>query len=139
MLDKFVNKVGLDRIAHFGVGGTIGAALALAFIYSLPMGDGILVLTWGNVNVPFVISYVIVAMMACFKEMNDETPDKWDFIASLLGVVFVHVVSLLGWLIHYGNGHDLITSTWGYIVFGVIMAVLAGLWIWWYIRFKRRK
>lgn len=132
MFDKIIKKVGLDRIAHFGVGGAVGAFLAIAFLFSLPMEDGVLRLTWGNIQLPFVLAYVAVGLAALAKErIFDDTLDIWDFAASLLGVVFIHIGGLLGWLLHLGNGRDLITSPWGWAVFGVLFAAAAFLWARW--------
>lgn len=141
MFDKFISKVGLDRIAHFGIGAAIASFLSFMFIFSLPMADGILKLTFWGVQIVFIIGYVMVAILAWFKELNDLTPDKWDFIASILGVVFVHIGGNIGWLFHYGNGsEDLINSTFGWIVFSAIFIVMAVFWTRWLIRFvKSRK
>lgn len=141
MFDKLINKVGLDRIAHFGIGAAIASFLSFMFLFSLPMADGILWLTLWNVQLIFVIGYVVVGILAFFKELNDNTPDKWDFIASMLGVLFVHIGGNIGWLIHYGNGKEsLINSVFGWIVFGVMFVCLTGLWVKWLIKFiKSRK
>lgn len=140
MFDKFISKVGLDRIAHFGIGATIASFLSFMFLFSLPMADGILKLTFWSAQIVFVIGYVIVAILAFFKELNDTTPDKWDFIASMLGVVFVHIGGNIGWLLHLGNGKEsLINATFGWIVFGVVFACLAGLWIKWLIKFTKNR
>lgn len=137
MLDKIITKVGLDRIAHFGVGAAIASFLSFMFLFSLPMADGVLKLTGWSVQIVFVVGYVAVALLAWFKELNDATPDKWDFVASMLGVVFVHLGGNVGWLLHLGNGRDLITSPWGWAAFGVLFAAAAFLWVRWYVRFKR--
>lgn len=141
MLDKLISKVGLDRITHFGIGAAIASFLSFMFTFSLPMSDGILYLTFWNVQLIFVIGYVVVGILAFFKELDDTTPDKWDFIASMLGVVFVHIGGNIGWLIHYGNGSEgLINSTLGWIVFSVVFIVIAVFWTRWLIKFiKDRK
>ena len=83
MFDKIIKKVGLDRIAHFGVGGAVGAFLAIAFLFSLPMEDGVLRLTWGNIQLPFVPAYVAVGLAA--KTSNFGGTDT-----SVLGNIKVH-------------------------------------------------
>lgn len=137
MLDKIIKKVGLDRVAHFGVGGVIGAAFAVAFLYSLPMADGVLKLSWWNIQVPFVLGYAVVFLVALAKEfVFDAAPDKWDFLASILGVVPVHLAGVAGWLLHLCNGHDLITATCGWVGFGILFATAAFFWIRWAVKFK---
>lgn len=136
MIKKLINRIGLDRIAHFGIGAAVASFLSFMFIFSLPMTYGILKLTFWNVQLVFVIGYVMVAILAFFKELNDTTPDKWDFIASMLGVVFIHIGGNIGWLLHLGNGKaNLISTTFGWIVFGVVFVCLAWLWVKWLIRF----
>lgn len=137
MLEKFISKVGLDRIAHFGVGAAIASFLSFMFIFSLPMADGVLRLTFWGVQIVFVVGYVAVALLAWFKELNDAAPDKWDFVASMLGVVFVHLGGNVGWLLHLGNGRDLITTPWGWAAFGAVAVAAAVLWVIWYVRFRR--
>lgn len=139
MFDKFISKVGLDRIAHFGIGAAIASFLSFMFLFSLPMADGILKLTLWNVQLIFVIGYILVAILAFFKELDDITPDKWDFIASMLGVVFVHIGGNIGWLLHLGNGQEgLIHSTWGWVIFGLIFALGAFFWIRWAIKSHKK-
>lgn len=139
MFDKIIKKVGLDRIAHFGIGAAIASFLSFMFLFSLPMADGILKLTLWNVQLIFVIGYILVAILAFFKELDDITPDKWDFIASMLGVVFVHIGGNIGWLLHLGNGQEgLIHSTWGWVIFGLIFALGAFFWIRWAIKSHKK-
>lgn len=139
MFDKFISKVGLDRIAHFGIGAAIASFLSFMFLFSLPMADGILKLTLWNVQLIFVIGYILVAILTFFKELDDITPDKWDFIASMLGVVFVHIGGNIGWLLHLGNGQEgLIHSTWGWVIFGLIFALGAFFWIRWAIKSHKK-
>lgn len=39
---------------------------------------------------------------------------------------------------HFGIGRDLITTPLGWAVFGIVFAILAGLFVWWVIRFNRK-
>lgn len=139
MFENIVKKIGINRIAHFGIGGTLGAALAMAFLHSIPMVDGILYLNWWNVQVPFLFAYLSVFFVELFYEwFIDPSPDKWKFIGCMLGVVSVHIASIIGWLLHFGNGHDLITTPWGWAIFGAVFAVLGFFWIRWVVKFYKK-
>lgn len=69
----------------------------------------------------------------------DSKWDWWDFTATMAGPVFIHICAIAGWLLHFGNGKDLITTPLGWVIFSVIVVALAGLFVWWVIRFNRRK
>lgn len=137
-MEKFIEKVGLDRIAHFGVGAAVCAFLTLMFIFSLPVGGGLEFSWWLAAGAP-ILGYVAVALLAWAKEMNDDTPDWRDFLASMLGCVFVHLGAVIGWLLHFGNGRDLITTWWGWAIFAAAFAALAFLWVRWVVRGRRKR
>lgn len=132
-IDTFIKKVGLDRITHFGIGGAICAFVTLMFIFSLPYGNT-LDLSWKFVLLSPLSGYWVVFIIELCKEfLIDSKPDKWDFLATMLGCVFVHIGAIIGYVFHFGNGKDLITTWWGWLIFGTIMAVLASLWLIWVI------
>lgn len=137
-MEKLINRIGLDRIAHFGVGAAVCGFATLMFVFSLPVGDE-LRCSWPLVALAPAVGYVLVALLAWAKEMNDDAPDRWDFIASMLGCVFVHLGAVIGWLLHFGNGRDLITTWWGWLIFGIIFVALVIAWIIWVRRSLRKK
>ena len=110
-MNNLINKIGIDKIAHFGIGGVICAFITLMFIFSMSYGNT-LELNWSFVLFCPLVGYWFVGILAFFKELNDITPDKKDFFASLLGCVFIHFGAIIGYLFHFGNGKNLITSTW---------------------------
>lgn len=138
MIERLISKIGLDKIAHFGIGAAICAFVTLVFVFSLPIGNT-QEYSWSLVLISPIAGYVLTAIMAWAKEMNDSSPDIKDFIASMLGCVFVHLGAIIGWLIHFGNGKDLITTWWGWVIFGLIMAALLFFWIRWIVRFFKKK
>ncbi len=139
MIEEFINKVGLDRIAHFGIGGVIFAAFNIAFLLSLCAGlmpeptlRDILIAPLGG--------YFVAAFAGFIKEyFIDSKWDWWDIVATMAGPVFIHLCAIAGWLLHFGNGKDLITTPPGWAIFSVIAVALAALFVWWVIRFNRRK
>lgn len=83
-------KVGMDKIAHFGIGGIIGAAIAI-FI-TLAIGD----YGWVVGVYPFV-SHAIVFILSFIKEKFLDDEFNWlDILASVLGSIAVHIAFILG-------------------------------------------
>ena len=69
-LDKFINKVGNDKVLHFLVGAWITALLS-------PIG-------WGAV----VVGFVLVLFLSVIKEVFlDDAMDPWDIVAGVAGSV----------------------------------------------------
>ena len=138
MIEKLINRIGLDRIAHFGIGGGLFAAFNFAFLLSLCSGP-VPEPTWRDVFIAPMGGYFIAALAAFVKEyFIDSRWDWWDFTATMAGPVFIHLCAIAGWLLHFGNGRDLITTPLGWAIFSVIVAALAGLFVWWVIRFNRK-
>jgi len=138
-MEKLINRIGLDRIAHFGIGGVIFAAFNIAFLLSLCSGP-VPEPTWRDIIIAPLGGYFAAAFAGFVKEyFLDSKWDWWDIIATMAGPVFIHLCAIAGWLLHLGNGRDLITTTWGWIVFGAVFAVLAGLWIRWAARSNKKK
>lgn len=87
-------KVGMDKIAHFGIGGIIGAAIAI--VMTLAIGD----YGWVVGVYPF-ISHVVVFILSFVKEKFMDEEYNWlDVLASVLGSVAVHLAFILGLIIN---------------------------------------
>lgn len=83
-------KVGMDKIAHFGIGGIIGAAIAI--VITLARGD----YGWVVGVYPF-ISHAIVFILSFVKEQFMDEEYNWlDILASVLGSISVHIAFILG-------------------------------------------
>lgn len=83
-------KVGMDKIAHFGIGGIIGAAIAI--IVTLAIGD----YGWMIGVYPFV-SHVVVLILSFIKEKFMDDEFNWlDILASVLGSIAVHMAFITG-------------------------------------------
>lgn len=137
-MNDLINKIGLDKIAHFGIGAAIYAFITFMFVFSMPI-DNTLELNWGFVLFYPLIGYWLVGILAFFKELDDFTPDKKDFFASLLGCVFVHLGIIIGYLFHFGNGKNLITSTWGTLLLLAVFAVYFGFFTKWAAKDSKKK
>lgn len=138
-MENFINKIGLDRICHFGIGGVLFAGFTIAFALanlSIPLT----VITWSGILLFPLSGYVIVAFVEFVKEfIIDGKPDIWDIVATFGGAIFVHLCAIFGYAISFVPSSGLIHSTTGWIVFGVIMVILAGAWIYWAIKSGKKK
>ena len=137
-MNNLINKIGIDKIAHFGIGGVICAFITLMFIFSMPY-ENTLELNWSFVLFCPLIGYWLVSILAFFKELNDTTPDKKDFFASLLGCVFIHFGAIIGYLFHFGNGKNLITSTWGTLLVLALFTIYFGFFTKWAAKDSKKK
>lgn len=87
-------KVGMDKIAHFGIGGIIGAAIAI--VITLAIGD----YGWVVGVYPF-ISHVVVFILSFIKEKFMDDEYNWfDILASVLGSIAVHIAFIIGLIIN---------------------------------------
>lgn len=138
-MEELIKKLGgLDKIAHFGIGGLIFAFVNNAFMFSLPY-ENTIELSWGFVLLAPIAGYWVTFLVELCKEQFIDPVFDWkDILATMLGCVFAHIGYIVGYVFHFGNGKDLITTWWGWLIFGVIMAVLAVLWIRWVIRDSRK-
>ena len=83
-------RIGMDKIAHFGIGGIIGAAIAI--VITLARGD----YGWVAGAYPF-ISHVIVFILSFIKEKFMDDEYNWlDILASVLGSIAVHMAFIIG-------------------------------------------
>ena len=83
-------RIGMDKIAHFGIGGIIGAAIAI--VITLARGDyGCVVGVY-----PF-ISHAAVFILSFIKEKFMDEEFNWlDILASVLGSIAVHMAFIIG-------------------------------------------
>ena len=83
-------KVGIDKIAHFGIGGIIGAAIAIVITWA--RGD----YGWVVGVYPFV-AHAVVFILSFVKEKFMDDEFNWlDILASVLGSIAVHLAFILG-------------------------------------------
>ena len=83
-------RIGMDKIAHFGIGGIIGATIAI--VITLARGD----YGWVAGAYPF-ISHAIVFILSFIKEKFMDDEYNWlDILASVLGSIAVHMAFIIG-------------------------------------------
>jgi hypothetical protein len=98
---KFIEKLGMDKVAHFGIGGLITALVTIALI---GQDLDILVLSpWRMLLYPFA-GVVVTAFVSVIKEVFfDEMRDWKDLWAALAGCAMVFIAVFVGVLFFYGN------------------------------------
>lgn len=74
-MEELVKKIGLDRIAHFGIGGVIFAAFTAMF--ALSMITGPVDITLRDVFAVSIGGYFVTAFAALVKEYFID--EKWDW------------------------------------------------------------
>lgn len=83
-------NIGMDKIAHFGIGGMITACMALVSILQEPLS------TSGVLLCP-IIGHVCVFTLSYIKEkIVDDVFDWKDILAAMIGSSFTHVAVMLG-------------------------------------------
>ena len=100
-MNNFIEKIGMDKVAHFGIGGLITALVTIALI---GQDLGILVLSpWRMLLYPFA-GVVVTAFVSVIKEVFfDEMRDWKDLWAALAGCAMVFIAVFVGVLFFYGN------------------------------------
>lgn len=102
-MQKFIEKVGMDKVAHFGVGGLITALFTLDLI--LQDMTSLVFHPWKMMLYPFA-GTIITAFVSAFKEMFlDERRDWNDLWAALVGCATVFVAVFFGTLFFIGTNN----------------------------------
>lgn len=97
MLDKIINKVGVDKILHF----CVGAVISFCFSNVVMLQEG----TIGINNIWIAVIGVIVTMiLECIKEfIIDSNPDKKDILATFLGSLIPFITNAIGILFYIAS------------------------------------
>lgn len=100
-MNKFIEKIGMDKVAHFGVGGFVTAIITMIFLLQ-DMGS-LVIHPWRAMFYPF-IGTVVTAVISVLKEkFIDLKPDWKDVYAALIGSIPVFISVLLGILFYVGT------------------------------------
>ncbi len=94
-MDKIIRFIGgMDKAAHFGIGGVICACVAIACF----LHEGVLV--FANAMLGCAAGTVIAGLLALLKEACiDDVADGQDVLASVCGCVPVYLAFIVGFLI----------------------------------------
>lgn len=97
-MDNLINKIGLDKIAHFGIGGII-----CAFMTFIVMLQEIHSFGYKQILLCPFVGYFVTAFWSVIKEYFFDGPraDWKDIVAGMLGCVFIHISVCVGVLFNY--------------------------------------
>ena len=92
-INDFVNKVGVDKVLHFSIGGLISAFFTIILVLQEPD------VTWNLVGLSF-IGTIIVGFFSLSKEFMDIKVDWKEIVAGVLGTIPILIATILGVLLH---------------------------------------
>lgn len=100
-MNKFIEKIGMDKVAHFGVGGLITAFFTMVFILQdMPV---FIMQPWRLLLMPF-IGTVVTVFVSVIKELFFDAKRDWkDLYAALIGSATVFVAAAFGFLFFIGS------------------------------------
>lgn len=100
-MNKLIEKIGMDKVAHFGVGGLITAIFTLVFVIQ-DMGS-LIYHPWKMMLYP-VIGTVVTTLVSIMKEkLLDAKPDWNDVYAALIGSALIFIANFFGILFFIGT------------------------------------
>ena len=102
-MNKFIEKIGMDKVAHFGVGGLITALFTMVFILQdMPV---FIMQPWRLLLMPF-IGTVVTVFVSVIKELFFDVKRDWkDLYAALIGSATVFVAVFFGVLFFIGTSN----------------------------------
>lgn len=97
-MDNLINKIGLDKITHFGIGGIICAFMTFIIIL-----QDLHCLSYRSILLYPFLGYFVTAFCSIIKEyFFDGSKADWkDIVAGMLGCVFIHLAVCIGVLFNY--------------------------------------
>lgn len=98
-MNNLINKIGLDKIAHFSLGGLICALFSLVAI----LQDIHILKPWQIILMPTVGTIVTLFVSIIKEYFFDSTPDWKDIYAALIGCGTVYIATAIGVLFNYLN------------------------------------
>lgn len=100
-MNKLIEKIGMDKVAHFGIGGLITAIFTLVFVIQ-DMGS-LIYHPWKMMLYP-VIGTVVTTLVSIMKEkLLDSKPDWNDVYAALIGSALIFIANFFGILFFIGT------------------------------------
>lgn len=91
-MNKLIAKIGLDKWAHFGIGGLITALITI-FLITIDFEN----LSWWKVLLYSILGTSFTTIISIIKEKRmDGSPDWKDLYAALIGSGLVLIAALLG-------------------------------------------
>lgn len=96
-MNNWIKKIGIDKFAHFGIGGLICAIFT--FVFMLQDLDLVATLPAWRIMLLPTIGTIVTVIVSVIKELLfDLTADWNDLWAALIGCGFVYVSVAIGML-----------------------------------------
>lgn len=100
-MQRIIERIGMDKIVHFGIGGLITALFTLALIAQDL--DVLVLQPWRVVLYP-IVGTVVTAFVSAAKEVFFDNARDWkDLYAALFGSATVFVSAVIGLLLFLGS------------------------------------
>ena len=101
-MNNLINKIGLDKITHFSLGGLICAVFTLVFII-----QDVPALTYKSMLLYPFAGYVVTGFLSIIKVYFFDAPNSdWkDIVAGMFGCIFVHIFVCFGVFCNYMTWH----------------------------------
>lgn len=94
-MKEIVNKIGIDKIAHFGLGGLIAAFFTIIFMLQDCTEVGWNMLPWSAIGV------IVTLVLSVVKEVIIDEVFEWrDIVAGVLGSLLVPAAIVIGVLLN---------------------------------------
>lgn len=91
-MNKLINKIGLDKIAHFALGGLMCALISLVVI----LQDIYFLKPWQVILMP-TIGTIVTLFVSLLKEYFIDSKVDWkDIYAALIGCSTVYIAVAIG-------------------------------------------
>lgn len=100
-MNKFIEKIGMDKVAHFGVGGLITALFTIVLMMQdLPV---FLAEPWRILILP-IAGTIVTAFVSVIKELFFDGQRDWkDLYVALIGSSSVYIAVFFGFLFFLGS------------------------------------
>ena len=102
-MNKFIEKIGMDKVAHFGVGGLITALFTIVFVMQ-DMGT-LIFNPWRMMLYPFIGTVITTAVSVIKEKLIDTQADWKDLYAALVGSATVFVATFFGVIFFIGTSN----------------------------------
>ncbi len=99
-MKKFIEKIGMDKVAHFGVGSLICAVFTLVFLLQ-DLNILMIMEPWRIILIP-TIGSVVTLILSVIKELSiDKVRDWKDLAAAMIGCGTIYLATAMGVLFNF--------------------------------------
>ena len=93
-MKNLINKIGMDKIAHFGVGSLICAFFT--FVFLIQDIDFLALEPWRIILLPTIGSIVTLFLSVIKELIIDEVRDWKDLAAAMIGCGTIYIATAIG-------------------------------------------